>query len=235
MSTSSISAHPTGEGRYKRSVRNYLIDSRFQLKYTGFIVLIALVISGVMGGVLYQTTRAVVTESTAFVAESRKVSEVSRMNVKDLAPDSPELLSEFNREADAHDRTLAEQQALLILRQHNMIVSLVGGLALMVALIGMLGIYFTHKVSGPVHKMKRLLRKVGTGDLHVDARLRKGDELQDFFEAFTDMVASLRSFEAEQLGQIETALGAMKQGQGPEAIVALSRVRDAMRSGLHLD
>jgi nitrogen fixation/metabolism regulation signal transduction histidine kinase len=145
------------------------------------------------------------------------------------------MMTEFSREVEAHDRNLAEQQASLIRRQHNMIVSLVGGLALMVVLIGLLGIYFTHKVSGPVHKMKGLLRKVGTGDLHVDARLRKGDELQDFFEAFTEMVASLRAFEGEQLGQIENALGAMERGEGPDAITALRRVRDAMRTGLHLD
>jgi methyl-accepting chemotaxis protein len=234
MTTSSISAHPAGGG-YKRSVRNYLIDSRFQLKYAGFLVSVAVIISSVMGVVLYETTRAVVTESTALVDESKKVSEVTRMNVKDLASDSPELMTEFNREVEAHDHNLADQQASLIRRQRNMIVSLVGGLALMVVLIGLLGIYFTHKVSGPVHKMKGLLRKVGTGDLHVDARLRKGDELQDFFEAFTEMVASLRAFEGEQLGQIENALGAMERGQGPEAIVALRRVRDAMRTGLHLD
>jgi methyl-accepting chemotaxis protein len=234
MTTSSISVSPAGGG-YKRSFRNYLLDSRFQLKYAGFLVFVALVISATMGGVLYETTRAVVTESTALVDESRKVSEVSRMNVKDLAADSPELTTEFNREVDAHDRALADQQASLIRRQHYMIVSLVGGLALMVVLIGLLGIYFTHKVAGPVYKMKRLLRKVGTGDLHVDARLRKGDELQDFFEAFTDMVASLRAFESEQLAQIESSLAAMEQGQGPDAIVLLRRVRDAMRAGLHLD
>jgi methyl-accepting chemotaxis protein len=233
MTTSSISAE-TGGG-YKRSVRNYLLDSRFQLKYAGFLVLVAVVISGVMGAVLYETTRAVVTESAALVDESRKVSEVSRMNIKDLASDSPELMGEFNREADTHDRLLADQQASLIRRQQYMLVSLVGGLALMVTLIGLLGIYFTHKVAGPVYKMKRLLAQVGTGDLHVDARLRKGDELQDFFEAFTEMVASLRAFETEQLGQIETSLRAMEQGQAREAEVALRRVRDAMRTGLRLD
>ena len=32
-------------GAHKRSVRNYLLDSRFQLKYTGFIVLVAVAIS----------------------------------------------------------------------------------------------------------------------------------------------------------------------------------------------
>jgi hypothetical protein len=232
MTTSSIPAQPTAG--YKRRVRNYLLDSRFQLKYAGFLVFVAVVISGVMGSVLYETTRAVVSESSALVDESRKVSEVSRMNIKDLASDSPELMTEFNREADAHDRVLADQQASLIRQQRYMIVSLVGGLALMVILIGLLGIYFTHKVAGPVHKMKRLLRKVGTGDLHVDARLRKGDELQDFFEAFTEMVASLRAFEAEQLGQIETALGAMERGESLAGTTALRRVRDAMKTGLRL-
>ena len=94
-------------------MRNYLLDSRFQLKYSGFLVIVAVVISGVMGAVLYETTRAVVGESSALVEESKKVSEVSRMNIRDLASDSPELLTEFNREADAHDKALSEQQARL--------------------------------------------------------------------------------------------------------------------------
>src|SRR5271154_4278031 len=100
-------ANPTEQtGAHKRSFRNYLLDSRFQLKYTGFLVLVAVAISGVMGAVLYSTTRAMVEESAKVVEqsekaaeESKKVSDVSRMNVKDLASDSPELLAEFNSAA----------------------------------------------------------------------------------------------------------------------------------------
>ena len=73
-----------------------------------------------MGTVLYATTLAVVGESSALVEESKKVSEVSRMNIRDLASDSPELLTEFNREADAHDKTLSDQQARLLHRQQLM-------------------------------------------------------------------------------------------------------------------
>jgi hypothetical protein len=217
---------------YRRSVRNYLLDSRFQLKYTGFLVIVAISISGVMGAVLYETTRAVVGESSALVEESKKVSEVSRMNVRDLASDSPELMTEFNREADAHDRVLAEQQATLIARQRWMIESLVGGLTLMVLLIGVLGIYFTHKVAGPVYKMKKLLKQVGDGNLHVDARLRRGDELQDFFDAFAQMVASLRASETRQLGDVDAAFAALESQSMEEATAALSRVRAAMREAL---
>ncbi|MGD0530530.1 MAG: hypothetical protein ABSE49_35680, partial [Polyangiaceae bacterium] len=198
--TAAISVEQTGA--HKRSFRNYLLDSRFQLKYTSYLVIVALFISGVMGSVLYTTTRGLVEESTKVVEmsqkvseESKKVSEVSRMNIKDLASDSPELLAEFNKEAAEHDKTIADQQAaiasnqaLLISRQTTVIYSLVGGLALMVVLIGLLGIYFTHKVAGPIYKMKLLLNQVAEGRLNVNAKLRKGDELQDFFDVFAGMV-----------------------------------------------
>jgi methyl-accepting chemotaxis protein len=223
---------PEKTGAHKRSVRNYLLDSHFQLKYAGLLVIVAVAISGVMGVVLYETTVAVVTESSALVDESKKVSEVSRMNIKDLASDSPELMTEFNREADAHDKVMADQQALLIHRQQRMIGSLVGGLALMVVLIGLLGIYITHKVAGPVYKMTRLLKQVGEGNLHVDARLRKGDELRAFFETFTQMVGGLRAIEKRQLAEIEGALAALDAGSKDEAVVALRRLREAIASAL---
>jgi methyl-accepting chemotaxis protein len=230
MTTAATS--PSTQGAYKRSVRNYLLDSRFQLKYSGFLVLVAVVISGVMGAVLYETTLAVVGESSALVEESKKVSEVSRMNIRDLASDSPELLTEFNREADAHDKALSDQQARLIHGQQLMIESLVGGLALMVVLIGLLGIYFTHKVAGPIFKMKRLLKQVGDGHLHVDARLRRGDELTDFFDTFTQMVQGLRQMESRQLQDVEAAIKALEGGSREETAAALGRVRDAMNHAL---
>jgi hypothetical protein len=230
MTTTATS--PERAGAYKRSIRNFLLDSRFQLKYTGFLVIVAVGISGVMGAVLYETTLSVVGESSALVDESKKVSEVSRMNIRDLASDSPELLTEFNREADAHDKALGDQQTRLIHRQQVMIESLVGGLALMVVLIGMFGIYFTHKVAGPVFKMKRLLKQVGDGHLHVDARLRKGDELVDFFETFTQMVQGLRQMETNQLADVEAAVKALEGGTKEETSAALKRVRDAMKTAL---
>ena len=230
MTTAATS--PSPQGAYKRSVRNYLLDSRFQLKYSGFLVLVAVVISGVMGAVLYETTLAVVGESSALVEESKKVSEVSRMNIRDLASDSPELLTEFNREADAHDKALSDQQARLIHGQQLMIESLVGGLALMVVLIGLLGIYFTHKVAGPIFKMKRLLKQVGDGHLHVEARLRRGDELTDFFDTFTQMVQGLRQMESRQLQDVEAAIKALEGGSREETAAALGRVRDAMNHAL---
>ena len=244
--TSSVAPKAEQTGSYKRSARNYLLDSHFQLKYTSYLVGVALVISGTMGAVVYSTTRdmvaqsqKVVEESTKVSEESKKVSEVSRMNIKDLAGDSPELLAEFNKEADEHDlalaaqqKAIADQQGSLIHRQSVLIWSLVGGLALMVTLIGLLGIYFTHKVAGPIYKMKRLLGQVGKGSLKVEARLRKGDELQDFFDAFSQMVAGLRRMETGQLVDVEQALDDVDKGNKDGASASLRRVRDAMKTSL---
>lgn len=246
MASTTSTAPPDQTGSYKRSVRNYLLDSRFQLKYSGFLVAVALVISGVLGTVIWSTTSAMVGESEKVIEESnkvfeesKKVSEVSRMNIKNFAPDSPELLAEFTKEADEHDaaiaaqeKAIADQQQMLVHRQAVLIESVVGGLTLMVVLIGLLGIYFTHKVAGPIFKMKRLLGQVGQGNLHVEARLRKGDELRDFFEAFTKMVANLRTLEKQQLDYVDKALDAMDRGAKDDAKASLGKVREAMRSAL---
>jgi methyl-accepting chemotaxis protein len=242
--TAATTAEQTGA--HKRSVRNYLLDSRFQLKYTGLLVLVALVISGVMGAVVYTTTQAmgdeskkVVVQSERATEESKKVSEVSRMNIGNFASDNPELLAEFNKEAAEEDKKFADQQkaiadnqAELLHRQDVVIWSLVGGLALMVVLIGMFGIYFTHKVAGPIYKMKRLLRTVGRGSLRVEARLRKGDELQDFFDAFTQMVSGLRDMEKRQLEDLEKGIDALGRGSKEDASAAFVRVQEAMKSAL---
>jgi nitrogen fixation/metabolism regulation signal transduction histidine kinase len=102
----------------------------------------------------------------------------------------------------------------------------------MVVLIGLLGIYFTHKVAGPVFKMTRLLKQVGEGDLHVETRLRKGDELKDFFDTFAKMVFDLRQIETRRLQGVEAALAALKAGDKDGAKSALEPVQATMKQML---
>ncbi|HEY4012637.1 MAG TPA: hypothetical protein VGM06_04835 [Polyangiaceae bacterium] len=231
---------------YKRHVRNYLLDSHFQLKYAGFLVAVAIVISAVVGSVLFQTTRSVMRESAKAVEESRQAAEesrqvslVSQMNVRELAADSPELAAEFSKQADAYDKVVAErdrgfvaERESLIQRQRRMIFALVGGLTLMVVLIGLLGIYITHKVAGPVYKMRQLLKQVGRGNLRVEGRLRRGDELKAIFDTFAEMVSGLRDFEARRLDDVEGALAALEQGDTKEATDRLDRVRASIRQSM---
>lgn len=220
-------------GRYKRSFRNLLIDSRFQLKYTGLLVVVALVVSVLLGGFLYATSREVVAESARVVEESKKVSDVVMMSIKDNYGQDTELASAFTDEATKSDQKLIDQQRQLVRQQQKMLAALVGALALLVILIGLCGIWFTHKIAGPVYKMKMLLRQVGDGKLVFQGSLRKGDELRDFFEAFSSMVDKLRDRQAKEVAQLDAALRmASEAGASQESLAKVELVRDEMKRAI---
>lgn len=222
-------------GRHQRSIKNYLLDSRFQLKYTSMIVGVTLVVSAILGTFLYRTSNEVVAQSQRVVDESRKVSEVVRMNIKDdpIYKDNPELTKAFNDESNVSEQKIVEQQKSLISKQRTMLIALVGGLAIMVVIIGLLGIYFTHKVAGPIYKMKMLLRQVGDGKLNFHGRLRKGDELQDFFETFQEMVEKLKARQAQEVATLEAAMDeARSAGIGNASLSKIAHVRDEMARAL---
>lgn len=47
-----------GGGPPKRRLRNYLLDPGFQLKYTGYVVIVTLLVAGTLGYLAYQQSRA---------------------------------------------------------------------------------------------------------------------------------------------------------------------------------
>lgn len=245
--TTSAQAGPARAPRYKRSVRNYLIDSRFQLKYTGLIMGVAIIIGGILGVFLWRSSQTVVDEgrkvseqSRALMEETKKVSEVTKMNMKDLGYDNPDLASAFDSEASAHDKAMVDQETGIMRQQESLIHqqsvvlwSLVGGLSVMVILIGMLGIFFTHKVAGPIFKMRRLLKEVGDGRLAIDTRVRRGDELQEFFGAFTAMVDRLRARHEKMIEQLDRAIGlASSAGATEESLKSVVEMREEMKAQL---
>lgn len=234
---------------YKRSIKNYLLDARFQLKWTGRIIFVALAISALMGVFLYRTSREVTEQSQqviaqgdALVTESQKNSDLVKMQIKDQYADAPELAATFNKSAADLDKQLQQKRAALRAQadktrsqQQTMMLSLIVGLTVMVVMIGLLGIYFTHKVVGPIYKMKMLLRQVGEGKLNFQGKLRKGDELQDFFEVFAAMVVKLKDRQAAEVAELDTALDEAKaSGASDAAIAKISKVRDSMRASLEL-
>jgi nitrogen fixation/metabolism regulation signal transduction histidine kinase len=248
--------------RRQRHLRNYLLDHHFQLKYTGYLVGIAIVLSIFLGALLWSMGRDVIAQSQETVRrgqetvrqgqdvihESKKVSEVVRMNIvhDPVYADNPELLAVFNQNAIEQDRRLEQQQRnlqadaahledraqSLVAQQRRMFAALVLGLLLLVVVIGGAGIVVTHKVAGPVHKMKRLIGYVGDGHFNLHARLRKGDELQDFFEAFEAMVESLRQRQERSIDKIDEALRRLEPIASADELTSLRSFRAEMRDTL---
>ncbi len=249
-------------GRHQRRLRNYLLDSHFQLKYTGYLVGIALLFSISLGLLIWRTSTAVIAQShqavhqgeqvvergKQVVAESQKVSEVVKMNIiKDpVYSDNPALLDAFKADAAQQDERLKAQQvalegqatalrdqaSALTEKQHLMLYTLVGALTLLVVLIGIAGILVTHKVAGPIYKMKRQISDVGEGRLRIPGKLRKGDELVHFFDTFETMVRNLRQRQEEEIEKLERAITTMEPKAEPGELDPLYQLRKEMKAAL---
>jgi nitrogen fixation/metabolism regulation signal transduction histidine kinase len=249
-------------GRHQRKLKNYLLDPHFQLKYSLYLVAIAVVLSGALGAILWSTSEQVMVQSQRnveqgqkvvefgrkVVAESRKVSEVVKMNiVKDpVYQDNPALLEAFTTDAEKQDQRLKDQEAALVQQaeslktelasleafRNKMVVTLCALLVLLVFGIFVAGIIVTHKVAGPIFKMKRQLREVGEGHLRIPGKLRKGDELVHFFDTFERMVRSLRERQESEIAMLDSAIEQLAGKAEEDALKPLHDLRKEMQDAL---
>jgi len=240
---------------HQRSARNYLLDRNFQLKYAGFLAGTALLISTALGVLVWETSAEVIAQGQKTVErghqvleQSRRVSQVVAMNIAKEYKDDPELAKTFGEEAAKDEQKLTDEQrrlerdaAFLARQQKQLFVGLVAILSAMVVALGMLGIVFTHKVAGPIFKMKRLLRQVGEGKLVVRERLRKGDELQHFFEVFETMVGELRKHQEAEIARVDRILEKLSEAPlssrgvkefDEDGVEMLRKLRSEMQSQL---
>lgn len=247
-----------GERRHQRRLRNFLLDKRFQLKYASYAVAVALVLSVPLGVVLFETSRTVIAQSQQTVRqgeqvlsrgrealeESRKVSAVVQMNiVKDPVYGSDPLLSAaFAGEARAQDARLERQhQALRVQaaqlreqarsleqRQQTTLTVLWLALGLFVVLVALASVVVTHRVAGPVFKLRRHLRKLGDGNLADPGKLRRGDELAELFEVYGETLSKLRERQQRRLELVERALAEAGDTATPQ-VQALRDLAEQLR------
>src|SRR5277367_775263 len=136
---------------YRRSARNYLIDRNFQLKYAGVLAGTALLVSAVLGVLVWQTSTEVIVQGQKTVergqlvlVESRRVSQVVAMNIAREYKDDPELAKTFGEEAAKDEQKLKDEQdrlerdaAFLQRQQKELLGGLVALLAVLVLAVGM--------------------------------------------------------------------------------------------------
>ncbi len=229
-------------------MRNFLLDKRFQLKYTGFLVGITLVLSLALGLVLWRTSSAVIEQSQQVVqrgrevvTESKKVSAVVEMTINDDPDykDNPALKAAFDEGASKQNKRLLQQQKQLELqdkelkqRRTTYASALTGILALLVIGIGMAGIVVTHRIAGPIFKMKRQFRELGEGKMKMPYPLRKGDELVEFFAGFETMVKSLRDRQAQEIATLDEAIGKLESKVSADDLAPLHELRATMQAEL---
>lgn len=247
--------------KFKRSLRNYLLDSRFQLKYTGYLVGVAAAMSVALGGLLYvqsEKTVAIGNEAVQVGQEANKagkdaVAQSGALNAKlendAMASygDQPALLEsiksankvetdKINARAAALatlEKQLLDKQGAMAKQRSVLLVTLSASLSFLILILGLAGIVITHKIVGPVFKMKRLIRELGDGKLVVPGRLRAGDELVDLFDAFATMVEKLRVKQEKEIELLDAGIAQAKaSGVDEQTMTKLENLRAQMKAEL---
>lgn len=148
----------------RRRLRNLLLDARFQLKYTAMVVAVTAAVASLLGWLAYDYSRGQTEAMTIQLAMA-----------PELRPETSESLEAM---ATAMDRRVAS--------------AIIVGIALLSLVLGATGIVITHRVVGPAYRLKAILRSMREGKLDINARLRRGDELQDVFDELENTVKALR-------------------------------------------
>lgn len=123
---------------YKRSLKNYFIDKRFQTKYLLLTILLLGTYTFIFIAILF----------------------------------SPSILTLFF-DASLEEKAAAARTFLVL---HDTIWPTA---AAVILIFGFLSIFLTHKIAGPVYRLKQALTELIGGNLDTRMRLRKGDDLQE--------------------------------------------------------
>ena len=226
----------------------YLLDPRFQLKWTGYLVFVVVLVMAGLGYVIARTAGRASDTASLAVKEAEKAFEESKSNniltrrTMELAGgDNPALQAVMNDslgDVDAQsEKNLAEVrhvQANIVNDRKDLQLLLAGAGVSLVLLLALMGIIITHRIVGPVHRLKRMLRRVSTGRLVIEERLRRGDELEDLFDTFLQMTHSLRAMQTARLATLDGALRKAESSPStpPDVLAGMRALRAQLVLGI---
>ncbi|MCE9667352.1 signal protein [Myxococcus stipitatus] len=243
MTTTTAHAAPP-----KRRWRNFLLDTSFQLKLTAYIVGVTVVLSALLGVFLMRSAQALMRETATAVEARSRAAEVSRelsgatlSNELLARMDDPAFEATFREKArtidatyDAERAAIVAQRAELEWRQRVTWWVLGIGLAGFIAVVALGTIVVTHRVAGPLLRIRRMVGDVQAGKLTPPPYgLRDGDELRDLFDATRAMMQGLREQGEDDARVLARALeSAERAGLSGESLAELRALEARFRARL---
>jgi len=200
MSTSDLTSGGTPL-RHQRKLRNYLLDAGLQVRYTAFIIAVAIFLTAVLGYKIYEATR-----------------DTSKAILMTTGIVDPAFTEELQAQFRANDRVILFGVigfgVLLVLS------IFAAGIWITHKVAGPL--YNMSRICGRVrdNKLSPSLRA-----------LRKGDELQEFYSSFRDMYEALRARAASDVQALGTTIAALEavNPKQPGMQEALNELRELRR------
>ena len=204
-------------GAKDRKLKNLLLDARFQLKFAAYFVVLALIIAAFLGVFIVRTTSSLFSQLSESVDARKKPAETSRElgtctvnNELTANMDDPALvasLAEKSKKIDAEyeaEKQAAQAQSIEVQKQQQRTLwVMLGMLFLFIVGVAFTANVITHRIVGPLFRIKRMAREVASGVVRPPSYgLRPGDELQDVFAVFSEMVTALRARTEEDLSAV---------------------------------
>lgn len=172
--------------------RRYLIDARFQLKWTLVITLAGGLTATVFSGLLWRS----LDEQNALLAEALRADESLRKRSADILVLLLNMPQTSKAERAKYERRFAElrhehrqsQRAKRELVAHNRHARywVIAAVALITIALFVWGVLLTHRVAGPLYVIRGHFRTFLESGTIRRRPLRKGDELQELYTAVCD-------------------------------------------------
>ena len=244
------------ERTYKRSWKNLLINKRYQLRFTLFMVgLSAVLITGLGWWVMRTTDEAtdvavnavppcpkpadIVTAPTAPPPAPAPATNAGSddtethhhvvVEISDAMP--PEYPAQFTAQWTCtleHDAKIEDLRA----GRDRILYVLIGTGLLLVFALAIYGIKTTHKVAGPLYKITLYFQKMRDGRFDKVWPLRKGDQLVAFYDHFRQAHAGVVKLEETDVERLRALLEAADahglRGKSPEIDASLDELREIL-------
>ena len=98
------------------------------------------------------------------------------------------------------------------------------------------GILITHRLAGPIYRMKKLVSGIDGDHLFMGGALRKKDELKDLFDEVSAMLARLREHQGAEIAALDELIGKVRKAENPEqrnaAVGALEQFERRMKGAV---
>ena len=177
--------------------RKYLINYRLQLKYTFMvIVLVSILMILSLAGLYYSMWGSIIEEFSEQETQD-KLEQIDRISgIQEARERSIGRVSmpKFLREANMLSAHQKEQLHGIIQRSRR---NLVPKVFILLLLVGVVSIFITHRIAGPIFRIKNVLRKFNEGQFHGSLFLRKGDQFKDLAKELNDLIQKQLLLEKE--------------------------------------
>ena len=97
-----------------------------------------------------------------------------------------------------------------------------------VIVLGIIALYMSNQIAGPLWRTKKSLDRVGQGDWAFKLQFRNGDFLNDFPDVFNGMLESLRRQTVDELDELKAIEAAADDGEVLARVKKLREKKEAL-------